>query len=81
MIQLYGDNLLQDVCEKFGENILDLTFLQTFFRNLFFQKGEDDYVRVVEDVRAYGNTCLSVCLYAPGYNEMFATIANDYGEK
>lgn len=81
IIQLYGDNLLQDVCEKFGENILDLAFLQTFFRNLFFQKGEDDYVRVVEDVRAYGNTCLSVCLYAPGYNEMFATIANDYGEK
>lgn len=81
MIQLYGDNLLQDVCEKFSNNIVNLTFLQTFFHNLFFQKGEDEYVRVVEDVRAYGNTCLSVCLYAPGYNEKLATIANGYGEK
>lgn len=81
MIQLCGDNLLQDICEKFGKNIVNLTFLQTFFQNLFFQKGEDNYVRGVEDVRAYGNTCLSVYLYAPGYNEKLATIASDYGEK
>ena len=81
MIQLYGDNLLQDVCEKFGKNIVNVIFLQTFFQNLFFQKGEDYYARVVDNVRVYGNTCLSVCLYAPGYNEKLATIANDYGEK
>lgn len=81
MIQLYGDGLLRDVCEKFGENLVDLIFLQTFFQNLFFQKGEDDYVRGVDDVKAYGNTCLSVCLYAPGYNEKLATIANDCGEE
>ena len=81
MIQLYGNGLLQDVCERFGENLVDLKFLQTFFQNLFFQKGEDDYVRVVDDVRVYGNTCLSVCLYAPGYNDKLATIANDCGEE
>lgn len=81
MIQLYGNGLLQDVCERFGENLVDLKFLQTFFQNLFFQKGEDDYVRVVDDVRVYGNTCLSVCLYAPEYNDKLATIANDCGEE
>ncbi len=76
MIQLYGEGLLQDVCKKFGENIVDLNFLQTFF-----QKGEDDYARIVDSVRVYGNTCLSVCLYAPGYNDRLATIANGCGEK
>lgn len=81
MIQLYGNGLLQDVCERFGKNLVDPKFLQTFFQNLFFQKGEDDYVRVVDDVRVYGNTCLSVCLYAPGYNDKLATIANDCGEE
>ncbi len=81
MILLYGDGLLQDVCERFAENIVDLKFLQTYFQNLFFQKGEEDYARVVDDVRAYDNTCLSVCLYAPGYNEKLAAIANDCGEK
>lgn len=81
MILLYGDDLLQDVCQKFVENIVDLNFLQTFFQNIFFQKGEDDYVRIVDSVRVYGNTCLSVCLYAPGYNDRLATIANGYGEK
>lgn len=34
MIQLYGNGLLQDVCERFGENLVDLKFLQTFFQNL-----------------------------------------------
>lgn len=81
MMLLYGDGLLQDVCEKFGENIINLEFLQTFFQNLFFQKGEDDYARIVDDVRAYGDICLSVYLYVPGYNGKFATIANDCGEK
>ena len=81
MIQLYGDGLLQDTCERFGKNIVDITFLQAFFRSLFFQNGEDDYMRIVEDVRPYGNTCLSVCLYAPGYNEKLATIAYDSSEK
>lgn len=81
IIQLYGDNLLQDVCEKFSENIVDLQFLQTFFQNLFFQNNEDDYARIVDDVSACGNICLSVCLYAPGYNEKLATIANDYGQE
>lgn len=81
MIQLYGEGLLQDTCERFGKNIVDITFLQTFFRYLFLQKGEDDYMRIVDDVRPYGNTCLSVCLYAPGYNEKLATIANGCGEK
>lgn len=80
MIQLYGDGLLQDVCERFGKNIVDLTFLQAFFQNLFFEKGEDDYARVVDEVRVYGNTCLSVCLYAPGYNEKLAIIANGCGD-
>ncbi len=81
MILLYGDGLLQDLCEKFEENMVDIKFLQTIFHNLFFQNGEDDYARVVEDVRAYGNTCLSVCLYAPGYNEKLAAIANGCGEE
>ena len=81
MIQLYGEGLLRDTCESFGKNIVDITFLQTFFQHLFFQKGEDNYMRIVEDVRLYDNTCLSVCLYAPGYNEKLATIANDSGEK
>lgn len=81
MIQLYGDGLLQDVCEQFSENLIDLKFLQTFFQNLFFQKGEDDYAMIVDDIRAHDNTCLSVCLYAPGYNEKLATIANDYGKE
>ena len=81
MIQLYGDGLLQDVCEQFSENLIDLKFLQTFFQNLFFQKGEDDYAMIVDDMRAYDNTCLSVCLYAPGYNEKLATIANDCGKE
>lgn len=81
MIQLYGDGLLQDICENFGKNIVDITFLQTFFRHLFFQKGEDDYMRIVEDVKPYGNTCMSVCLYAPEYNERLATIANNCGEE
>ncbi len=81
MIQLYGDGLLQDVCKRFGRNIVDLKFLQTFFQNLFSQMCEDDYTRVVDDVRAYGNTCLSVCLYAPGYNEKLAGIASDCGEE
>lgn len=81
MIRLYGDGLLQDVCERFVENIIDLEFLQTFFHDLFFQKCEDDYVRVVDDVRSYGDTCLSACLYAPGYNEKLASIAKDCGEK
>ena len=82
MIQLYGNGLLQDTCERFGKNIVDITFLQEFFRRLFFQKGEDDYMRIIEDVRLYGNTtCLSVCLYAPEYNEKLATIANDCGEE
>lgn len=81
MIQLYGDGLLQDVCEQFRENLIDLKFLQTFFQNLFFQKGEDNYTMIVDDMRVYDNTCLSVCLYAPGYNEKLATIANDYGKE
>lgn len=81
MIQLYGDGLLQDVCKKFGKNIVNLTFLQTFFQSLFFQKGEDNYVKVVDDVRTHGDTCLSVCLYAPGYNKKLATIAHECGEK
>lgn len=81
MIQLYGDGLLRDTCESFGKNIVDITFLQTFFQHLFFQKGEDNYMRIVEDVRLYDNTCLSVCLYAPGYNEKLATIANDCGKE
>lgn len=81
MIQLYGDGLLQDTCESFGKNIVDITFLQTFFQHLFVQKGEDDYMRIVEEVKPYGNTCMSVCLYAPGYNEKLATIANGCGEK
>ena len=81
MIQLYGKDLLKDVCERFNENIVDLKFLQTFFQNLFFQKGEDDYVRGVDDIISYGNTCLSVCLYAPGYNDRLAAIADGYGEK
>lgn len=77
MIQLYGDGMLEDVCDKFCDKIIDLNFLQTFFQNLFFQKGEDDYAKVVDDVRTYDNTCLSVCLYAPGYNEKLAIIASD----
>ena len=81
MIQLYGKDLLKDVCERFNENIVDLKFLQTFFQNLFFQKGEDDYVKGVDDIKSYGNTCLSVCLYAPGYNDRLAAIADGYGEK
>ncbi len=81
MIQLYGDGLLQDVCEQFSENLIDLKFLQTFFQNLFFQKGEDNYAMIVDDMRAYDNTCLSVYLYAPGYNEKLATIANEYGKE
>lgn len=81
MIQLCDNDLLQDVCEKFGVNIIDTSFLRTFFQNLFIQKGEDDYAKVVDDVRKYGNNCLSVCLYAPGYNEKFATIAHECGEK
>lgn len=81
MIQLYGDGLLQDVCLKFCENIVDINFLQTFFQNLFFQKNEDDYVKIIEEIKAYGDICLSTSLYAPGYNERLATIANDFGEK
>ncbi len=81
MIQLYGDSFLQDTCERFSKNIVDLTFLQTFFENLFFLKKEDNYMRFIEDVRPYGNTCLSVYLYAPGYNEKLATIANNCGER
>lgn len=81
MILLYGDGLLRDTCERFGKNIVDIAFLQEFFRRLFFQKGEDDYMRIIEDVKVYGNTtCLSVCLYAPEYNEKLAAIANDCGE-
>lgn len=82
MILLYGDGLLRDTCERFGKNIVDIAFLQEFFRRLFFQKGEDDYMRIIEDVKLYGNTtCLSVCLYAPEYNEKLAAIANDCGEE
>lgn len=82
MILLYGDGLLLDTCERFGKNIVDIAFLQEFFRCLFFQKGEDNYMRIIEDVKLYGNTtCLSVCLYAPEYNEKLATIANDCGEE
>lgn len=82
MILLYGDGLLLDTCERFGKNIVDIAFLQEFFRSLFFQKGEDNYMRIIEDVKLYGNTtCLSVCLYAPEYNEKLATIANDCGEE
>lgn len=80
MVQLYGYDLLKDVCEKFTENIVDLQFLQDFFRNLFFQHGEEKYIRVVDDVRLYGVTCLSVYLYAPRYNEKLATIAKTCGE-
>ena len=81
MIQLYGDGLLGDVYDKFCEKIVDIKFLQTFFQNLFFQKGEDNYVGIIADVKAYGNTCLSVCLYAPGYNEKLAIIASDCGKE
>ena len=81
MIQLYGDGMLEDVCDKFCDKIVDLNFLQTFFQNLFFQKGEDDYAKVVDDVKTYDNTCLSVYLYAPGYNEKFAIIASDCGKE
>ena len=81
MIQLYGDGLLRDVCEHFGENFVDHAFLQTFFHNLFYQKGEDYYVGVVDEVKGYGNTCLSTCLYAPGYNEQLASIAFNCGEE
>lgn len=81
MIQLYGDGMLEDVCDKFCDKIVDRNFLQTFFQNLFFQKGEDDYAKVVDDVRTYDNTCLSVCLYAPGYNEKLAIIASDCGKE
>lgn len=82
MILLYGDGLLLDTCERFGKNIVDIAFLQEFFRSLFFQKGEDNYMRIIEDVKLFGNTtCLSVCLYAPEYNEKLATIANDCGEE
>lgn len=82
MILLYGDGLLRDTCERFGKNIVDVAFLQEFFRRLFLQKGEDDYMRIIEDVKLYDNTtCLSVCLYAPEYNEKLATIANDCGEE
>ena len=80
MIQLYGGGLLEDVCKKYCEKLVDHTFLQSFFRNLFYNNGEDDYVKIVNNVYFYGNTCLSVCLYAPGYNERLAAIANDYGE-
>lgn len=82
MILLYGDGLLRDTCERFGKNIVDIAFLQEFFRRLFFQKGEDDYMRIIDDVKVYGNTtCLSACLYAPEYNEKLAAIANDCGEE
>ena len=82
MILLYGDGLLRDTCERFGKNIVVIAFLQEFFRRLFFQKGEDDYMRIIEDVKLYGNTtCLSVCLYAPEYNEKLAAIANACGEE
>ncbi|MBQ7946206.1 MAG: hypothetical protein IJ280_05785 [Bacteroidales bacterium] len=81
MIQLYGDGMLEDVCDKFCDKIVDLNFLQTFFQNLFFQKGEDDYAKVVDDVKTYDNTCLSVYLYAPGYNEKLAIIASDCGKE
>jgi hypothetical protein len=67
MIQLYGDGLLQDVCLKFCENIVDINFLQTFFQNLFFQKNEDDYVKIIEEVKAYGDSCfafIATCLVA-----------------
>lgn len=80
MIQLCNNDLLQDVCEKFRAKIIDISFLQTFFQNLFFQKGKDDYAKVVDDVRIYGNNCLPVCLYAPGYNEKLATIAHECDE-
>lgn len=81
IIQLYGDGLLRDVCDNFCKNIVDLEFLQTFFRSQFCQMNEDCYTRIVEEVRAYGNTCLSAYLYAPGYNKKLATIASDYGEE
>ena len=81
IVLLYGDGLVQDVCERFGENIVDLDFIQTFFRNLFFQNGEAAYVKVVDDVKVYDNTCLSVCLYAPGYNDKLAAIASNCGKE
>ncbi len=81
MIQLYGDSLLEDVCKKYCEKLVDHTFLQSFFRNLFYNNGEDNFVKIVNNVKSYGNNCLSVCLYAPGYNERLAAIATDFGEK
>lgn len=80
MIQLYGDGLLEDVCKKYCEKIVDHTFLQSFFSNLFYTIGEEDFVKIVNNVYQYGNICLSTCLYAPGYNEKLASIATDCGE-
>lgn len=80
MVLLYGDGLVQDVCEKFVKNVVDLPFIQAFFRTMFFHKGEEEYAKVTEEVRAYGDTILSICLYAPMYNEKLASIANQCGE-
>ena len=80
MVLLYGDGLVQDVCEKFVKNVVDLPFIQAFFRNMFIHKGEEEYAKVTKEVRAYGDTILSICLYAPMYNEKLASIANHCGE-
>lgn len=79
LIQLYGDDLTKDVCQKFSESVVDVEFLETYFRTLFYQIREHEYLSVIDTIRALHNGCLSICIYAPGYTDCLATIAHECG--
>lgn len=81
LFDLYGSELRHDIYKKYCDGQLDEIFVKRYFRNIYYEQGEDSYIPIIQELKTISEKNISIIFYAPDYqtslSNMISTFPSD----
>lgn len=75
LIELYGIELRKEIYERFCIGLLNESFVQHYFRILYNEIEETEYLSYIDELRAISEENIFIVLSAPGYQKTLSDLA------
>lgn len=78
IVDIFGIELNKDIYKRYCTGDLDETFVRQYFSTIYYEKGDNVYFSIIEELKVLSDKKISILLYAPGYQKSLSEMAMSF---
>lgn len=75
IVDIFGIEWNKDIYKRYCTGNLDETFVRQYFSTIYYEKGDNVYFSIIEELKVLSDKKISILLYAPGYQKSLSEMA------